>query len=161
MSVAQIQQLREMLQDVFENIYQLCYNVLQNFISNSQSIHLSLIKACLNTFNAYFKWFNLDYIFKTSLIEYLLQLFDSKDLQLLCLKLLTEIISLPDILTLINNGQDEAKQNVASLYSNFLAKLETNLSSDVNLLQQRIQLIKERNPTLGYFNSFCKVVFLY
>lgn len=157
MNAAQIQEFKQAFQNEFVGIYQLCYVLIQSTVQNPVNLNLPLIKACLNALNAFLHWVSLEYLFKTDLVVLLLQLFDSQDLQLTCLKIIIEILCLPEISELERNGNQEIKQKIVSLYSIFMEKLNNYVAPDTNLAQHRSQLMKQKNPTLGYFNSFSKV----
>lgn len=131
--------------------------VIQETLQNSQNFRLSLIKSCLDTLSAYLYWLPLNLIFKTDLIGLLLQTFELKDLQLICVKILTEIVSLNEILAVDKMTFQEINRKIIELYSNFMERLNNYITPETNLLAQRTQLMKVKNPSVGFFNSFSKV----
>lgn len=157
MKINQIRGIRELYQNEFATIYQLCIIVIQDTLQNSQSFRLSLIKSCLDALSAYLYWLPLNLVFKSDLIGLLLQAFELKDVQLLCVKILTEIVSLNEIFAVDKMVFQEIKQKIIELYSNFMERLNNYITPETNLLAQRTQLMKLKNPSVGFFNSFSKV----
>lgn len=161
MTSTQIKELKETMQKEFGSLYELCYFIMKSYIENSSQVKVSLMEACLNTLHAFLSWIPLAYIFLTDLIEFLLQIFDSKDLKYGCMKCLLEIVILP----VDNCTVDETKkiqEKIFYLYSNFIAKMGNVFSCEINLAQERLKLEKQKSHNLKAFDEFCqvKIIFL-
>lgn len=75
----------------FTMIFQLCKLILQNL----NQAKPSLIRACLETLNAFLSWIPIYYIIYTDLIDKLVLMFPSDYLRNHALACLVEISSLP------------------------------------------------------------------
>ena len=88
----------------FTTIFKLCQQVLENI----NSIRQSLVKACLETLNAFLSWIPLYFIIYTDLIDRLCLLFPSDYLRNHALSCLVEIAALP-----IDDQSEEEKRKFA------------------------------------------------
>jgi len=161
MTSNQVKELKETMHSEFSSIYQLCSFVLKGYLENPQAVRFSLIETCLNTLYAFLSWIPLGYIFLTDLIEILLQIFDVKEFKPACLKCLMEIVVLE-----VESGcsDDEAKnikQKLFSLYSNFIFKLGNFIPVEINLLQERTKLVRQKSSGLSQFDDFCQQLALF
>jgi len=141
----------------FSSIYQLCSFVLKGYLENPQAVRLSLIETCLNTLYAFLSWIPLGYIFLTDLIEILLQIFDVKEFKPACLKCLMEIVVLEVETGCSEEEGKNIKQKLFSLYSNFVFKLGNFIPVEINLLQERTKLVRQKSSGLSQFDDFCQV----
>lgn len=92
MTQQQITSLKKQMNDDFTTIYQLCDLILKN----RQQARPSLIKACLETLNAFLTWIPIFYIICTDLPEKLIGILESDPHRNSALQCLIEIASLPD-----------------------------------------------------------------
>lgn len=92
MTQQQITDLKKQMNKDFTTIYQLCDLVLKN----SDKAKPSLIKACLETLNAFLAWIPVAYIVFTDLMERLVSLLSSDYHRTAALQCLIEVVSLPD-----------------------------------------------------------------
>jgi exportin-1 len=91
MTQQQIQQLKGQMNADFTTIFELCKLVLQNL----HQAKPSLVKACLETLNAFLSWIPMYYIIYSDLIDKLVLMFPSDYLRNHALACLVEIASLP------------------------------------------------------------------
>jgi len=159
MTSTQIKELKETMFKEFESIYNLCSYVIKGYLQNHQQVRISLIETCLNTLYAFLSWIPLGYIFLTDLISDLLQIFEFKELKPACLKCLMEIVVLDIEGSCSEEEVKKIKQNIFTLYSNFIFKLGNFLPCELSLLQEREKLIKQRSTSLTPFDEFCQVHF--
>jgi len=148
------------MRNEFSSIYQLCSYVLKGYLENSQKVRISLIETCLNTLLAFLNWIPFDSIFLTDLVDILIQIFETKELKPACLKCFIEIVNFQIEETC--SEEEEVKnieQKLVTLYTNFVYKLEKFIPCEINLEQERLKLIKQRNTSLTHFDSFCQVFF--
>ena len=90
----------QMNQD-FTMIFELCKVVLEN----AHQAKPSLVKACLETLNAFLSWIPMYYIIYSDMIEKLVMMFQSDFLRNYALACLVEIAALP-----IDTNDDNQKQ---------------------------------------------------
>ena len=76
MTSEQIQQLKYQMTNEFQQVYELCYFVLTGYLSNSNAVKQSLIKATLEALLAFLSWIPIGYIYMTDLIDVLLMFVD-------------------------------------------------------------------------------------
>jgi exportin-1 len=91
MTQSQILELKNQMNADFTTIFELCKIILQNFSQVKQS----LLRACLETLNAFLSWIPMYYIIYSDLIENLVLMFPSDYLRNHALACLVEIASLP------------------------------------------------------------------
>lgn len=91
MTQSQILELKNQMNADFTTIFELCKLILQNFSQVKQS----LLRACLETLNAFLSWIPMYYIIYSDLIENLVMMFPSDYLRNHALACLVEIASLP------------------------------------------------------------------
>lgn len=154
---SQVKELKETMRNEFSSIYQLCSYVLKGYLENSQKVRISLIETCLNTLLAFLNWIPFDSIFLTDLVDILIQIFETKELKPACLKCFIEIVNFQIEETC--SEEEEVKnieQKLVTLYTNFVYKLEKFIPCEINLEQERLKLIKQRNTSLTHFDSFCQ-----
>jgi len=158
MTSTQVKELKETMHNEFGSIYQLCSFVLKGYLENPQQVRISLIETCLNTLYAFLSWIPLGYVFLTDLIDILLEIFDVKELKPACLKCFMEIVVLEVDGTCSEEEVKNIKQKLFGLYSNFIFKLASFIPCEINLLQERLKLIKQKSSSLTPFDEFCQVV---
>jgi exportin-1 len=98
MTQQQIKELKEQMNKDFTTIFELCKLIMQNL----HQVKQSLIRACLETLNAFLSWIPMYYIIYTDLIDKLVLMFPSDYLRNHALACLVEIASLP----IDNNSED-------------------------------------------------------
>lgn len=91
MTQQQIMELKNQMNTDFTTIFELCKLILQNIGQVKQS----LIRACLETLNAFLSWIPMYYIVYSDLIDGLVVMFPSDYLRNHALACLVEIASLP------------------------------------------------------------------
>lgn len=82
---AKTKELKASLNNEFRLIHELCVFVLMN------TRKVELVRATLDTLNAYLTWVPLGYIFESNLVELLLQLFPQPSFRNVALQCLTEV----------------------------------------------------------------------
>ncbi len=82
---AKTKDLKASLNNEFRLIHELCVFVLMN------TRKVELVRATLDTLNAYLTWVPLGYIFESNLVELLLQLFPQPAFRSVALQCLTEV----------------------------------------------------------------------
>jgi hypothetical protein len=90
MTQLQIMELKNQMNADFTTIFSLCKLILQNI----NQVKQSLIRACLETLNAFLSWIPMYYIIYSDLIESLVMMFPSDYLRNHALACLVEIASL-------------------------------------------------------------------
>ena len=73
----QAKELKDTMVQDFSTIFELCKWVLDQACANPQGIKISLIRACLKTFQAFLSWIPYGYIFDTPLIPMIINNFIS------------------------------------------------------------------------------------
>lgn len=91
MTQYQIQELKKQMNTDFTTIFSLCKLILENLHQAKQT----LVRACLETLNAFLSWIPMYYIICTDLIDKLVLMFPSDYLRNHALACLVEIASLP------------------------------------------------------------------
>ncbi len=90
MTQEQIIQLKNQMNNDFKTIFELCRLILENMHQAKQS----LVRACLETLNAFLTWIPMYYIIYTDLIDKLVIMLGSDYLRNHALSCLVEIASL-------------------------------------------------------------------
>lgn len=102
MTQTQINELKQQMNQDFTTIFELCKIILENVFTIKQS----LIRACLETLNAFLSWIPMYYIIYSDLIDKLTLMFPSDYLRNHALACLVEIASLP----IDSNNEDEKRK---------------------------------------------------
>jgi hypothetical protein len=107
MTQQQIQDLKKQMNTDFTTIFELCKLILENLHQAKQS----LVRACLETLNAFLSWIPMYYIIYSDLIDKLVLMFPSDYLRNHALACLVEIAGLP----IDSNNEDEKRKYIFML----------------------------------------------
>ena len=125
----------------FTTIFKLCQQVLENI----NSIRQSLVKACLETLNAFLSWIPLYFIIYTDLIDRLCLLFPSDYLRNHALSCLVEIAALP-----IDDQSEEEKRKFFFMLQRVTEELGKliPINEDDEKIQQQLQSVRRKHHSI-------------
>jgi hypothetical protein len=134
-------ELKNQMNTDFTTIFELCKCVLQNL----SQVKPSLLKACLETLNAFLSWIPMYYIIYSDLIENLVLMFPSDYLRNHALACLVEIASLP-----IDSNNEDEKRKYLFMLQKVTEELNTliPLSKDDGDLKQMLNSVKKKNRNI-------------
>ena len=141
MTQQQIQELKQQMNADFTTVFELCKLVLENV----HQARPSLVRACLETLNAFLSWIPMYFIIYTDLIDKLVLMFPSDLLRNHALACLVEIASLP-----IDGDSDDEKRKYLTMLQRVTEELNLliPLSNDDLKVQQMLQSIKKKNRNI-------------
>jgi hypothetical protein len=122
----------------FTTIFELCKIILENVFTIKQS----LIRACLETLNAFLSWIPMYYIIYSDLIDKLTLMFPSDYLRNHALACLVEIASLP-----IDGNNEDEKRKYLFMLQRVTEELNTliPITNEEEKIHQMLNAVKKKN----------------
>lgn len=158
MTTKQRQELKANMYNEFTSIYELCYYICKDYMQNNGQVRPALMKACLDTFQAFLSWIPMAYIFCTDLIENILMYFlNQPAYRVQALKCLNEIAVLK-----VDEGTDDEIQQMRAKAFQMLTSVVQVIGSvipiEISLLVERRKIEENAKHQLQQFEVLCQVL---